>query len=144
MAVAYEYVGKTGGGGGDVTTVPVGSFDDTDKVVHTVVLDRPSIVSAHLTGIQEEAGNTGRWGTPAPSIEVRPPSGGVWGETRFGTSLMAHPKGTPPPEQQTRNSRYLSISAALPAGEYDIVINAQGSSRTFTVDTATITVTPNG
>lgn len=128
-----------------MVTVPVGSFGGTDKVVHTVVLDRPSIVSTHLTGIQEVAGNTNRWGPPAPSIEVRPPSGGVWGETRFGGSLMALASGiNPPPESQTGNARYLSISAELPAGEYDIVINTQGSSRTYTVDTATITVTPHG
>lgn len=144
MAVAYEYVGKTGGGGGDVTTVPVGSFGNTDKVVHTVVLDRPSIVSAHLTGIIENEGATSRWSPPAPSIEVRPPSGGVWGETRFNASLMAHSSVVPPPESRTGNARYLSISAALPAGEYRIVVNSQGSSRTCTVDTATITVTPHG
>lgn len=133
------------GGGGDVTTVPVGSFDDTDKVVHTVVLDRPSIVSAHLTGINEVEGRGNRWGPPAPSIEVRPPSGGVWGETRFGASLMSHgSSANVPPESQLANARYLSISAALPAGEYHIVINTQGSSRTYTVDTATITVTPHG
>ena len=146
MAVTYEYVGKAVGGG-DVTTVPVGSFGNTDKVVHTVVLDRPSIVSAHLTGFQENAGSTSVWSAPAPSIEVRPPSGGVWGETRFGASLMVYGSavgGNVPPESQTGNARYLSISAPLPAGEYNIVVNAQGSSRTRTVDTATITVTPNG
>ena len=145
-----ESTGDPGGGGdpgegGDVTTVPVGSFTGTDKTIHTVVLDRPSIVSAHLTGIQEVAGDTSRWGAPAPSIEVRPPSGGVWGETRFGRSLMVHSSDTGvPPESQTGNARYLSISAPLPPGEYHIVINTQGSSRTYTVDTATITVTPNG
>ena len=128
-----------------MVTVPVGSFGDTDKVVHTVVLDRPSIVSAHLTGIIENEGNTTRWGAPAPSIEVRPPSGGVWGETRFGGSLMTIDSSVgAPPETQTGNARYLSISAALPAGEYHIVINSQGSGRARTVDTATITVTPHG
>ena len=128
-----------------MVTVPVGSFGNTDKVVHTVVLDSPSIVSAHLTGIQESAGETSNWwGAPAPSIEVRPPSGGVWGETRFGGSLMVHSGRNPPPESQTGNARYLSISATLPAGEYQIVINTQGSSRTRTVDTATIIVTPHG
>ena len=128
-----------------MVTVPVGSFGNTDKVVHTVVLDSPSIVSAHLTGIQESAGETSNWwGAPAPSIEVRPPSGGVWGETRFGGSLMVHSGSNPPPESQTGNARYLSISATLPAGEYDIVVNSQGPSRTRTVDTATITVTPHG
>ncbi|MGP5930352.1 hypothetical protein [Corynebacterium glyciniphilum] len=138
-------IGKIGGGG-DVTTVPVGSFSGTDKVVHTVVLDRPSIVSAHLTGINEVAGGTIRWNPPAPSIEVRPPSVGVWGETRFGASLMVHEDGrvTIPAEMQTGNGRYLSISAPLPAGEYHIVISTRSSSRTYTVDTATITVTPHG
>ena len=141
-----EASGNTGGGGdpgGDVTTVPVGSFTGTDKTIHTVVLDRPSIVSAHLTGIQEVAGSTTRWDAPAPSIEVRPPSGGVWGETRFGRSLMVHSASYGvPPESQMGNARYLSISAPLPAGEYHIVVNSQGSSRNYTVDTATITVTP--
>ena len=128
-----------------MVTVPVGSFDGTDKTIHTVVLDRPSIVSAHLTGIIENEGNTTRWSAPAPSIEVRPTSGGVWGETRFGGSLMTIDSSVgAPPETQTGNARYLSISAALPAGEYDIVVNSQGSSRTRTVDTATITVTPHG
>ena len=144
MAVTYEYVGKAVGGG-DVTTVPVGSFGNTDKVVHTVVLDSPSIVSVHLTEIQGLDGFYGRWGAPAPSIEVRPPSGGVWGETRFNASLMVHTSNTNvPPESQLGNARYLSISATLPPGEYRIVVNSQGSSRTSTVDTATITVTPNG
>lgn len=144
MAVTYEYAGKTGGGG-DMVTVPVGSFDNTDKVVHTVVLDRPSIVSAHLTGLIEGEGDTRRWGPPAPSIEVRPPSGGVWGETRFATSLTSTDSGySVPPEAQIDNARYLSISATLPAGEYRIVVNSQKSSRTYTVDTATITVTPHG
>ena len=141
-----EASGNTGGGGdpgGDVTTVPVGSFTGTDKTIHTVVLDRPSIVSAHLTGIQEVAGSTTRWDAPTPSIEVRPPSGGVWGETRFGRSLMVHSASYGvPPESQMGNARYLSISAPLPAGEYHIVVNSQGSSRNYTVDTATITVTP--
>ena len=144
MAVTYEYGGK-GGGGGDVTTVPVGSFGNTDKTIHTVVLDRPSIVSAHLTEFQGLDGFYGRWGPPAPSIEVRPPSGGVWGETRFNASLMVHTSNTNvPPESQLGNARYLSISAPLPAGEYHIVVNSQGSSRTCTVDTATIAVTPHG
>ena len=137
--------GETGGGG-DMVTVPVGSFGGTDKVVHTVVLDSPSVVSAHLTGFIEHEGRTNvRWSAPAPSIEVRPPSGGVWGETRFGGSLMSHPVNSGiPPESETRNARYLSISAALPVGEYHIVVNSQGSSRNYTVDTATITVTPHG
>ena len=144
-----EVTGDPGGGGSDpvegVTTVPVGTFTNTDKTIHTVVLDRPSIVSAHLTEIQGLDGLYGRWGPPAPSIEVRPPSGGVWGETRFGRSLMVHTSNTNvPPESQLNNARYLSISAPLPAGEYHIVVNSQGSSRTSTVDTATITVTPNG
>ena len=145
----YWWTEGTGdpGGGGDpgegVTTVPVGSFTGTDKTIHTVVLDSPSIVSAHLTGINEVAGDTGRWDSPAPSIEVRPPSGGVWGETRFGRSLMVHSSAfSVPAESQMGNARYLSISAPLPAGEYHIVINTQSSSRTYTVDTATITVTP--
>ncbi|MGP9723651.1 hypothetical protein ACT3SZ_06510 [Corynebacterium sp. AOP40-9SA-29] len=130
-------------GGGNVTTVPVGEFTGTDHTIHTVVLDGPSIVSAHLAGFNEMEGNTGRWSAPAPSIEVRPPSGGVWGETRFGASLMTHSSASNvPSESQSGNARYLSISAALPAGEYRIVVNSQGSSRTYTVDTATITITP--
>ena len=145
-----EGTSDPGGGGGDpgedgnVTTVPVGTFTGTDKTIHTVVLDRPSIVSAHLTGFIEMEGMTTRWAPPAPSIEVRPPSGGVWGETRFGRSLIVHEdgRGTIPAEMQTQNARYLSIGATLPAGEYHIVINTQSSSRTYTVDTATITVTP--
>ena len=146
----YWWTEGTGdpGGGGDpgegVTTVPVGTLTGTDKTIHTVVLDRPSIVSAHLTGFIEMEGMTTRWAPPAPSIEVRPPSGGVWGETRFGRSLIVHEDGIPPipAEMQTQNARYLSISATLPAGEYHIVINTQSASRTYTVDTATITVTP--
>lgn len=112
-------------------------------MIHSFTLDKASVVSAALTGIHETAGKTTRWGAPAPSIEVRPPSGGVWGENRFGTSLMVHSSGDGvPPESQTGNARYLSISAVLPAGSYEIVVNSQGSSRTYTVDTATITTTP--
>lgn len=143
MAITTQLVGKLGGGG-NVTTVPVGSFSNTDKVVHTVVLDRPSIVSAHLTGINEAATETTYWGAPAPSIEIRPTSGGVWGQTRFGASLMSANGSPAPTEAQVKNARYLSISASLPAGEYQIVVKSQGSSRTCTVGTATITVTPNG
>lgn len=142
MAITTQLVGKLGGG--DIKTVPVGSFTGTDKTIHTVVLDRPSIVSANLTGFKEGAGDTSRWGAPAPSIEVRPPSGGVWGETRFGASLATYPTSGIPDEFQIRNARFLSISAALPAGEYNIVINTKSSSRNYTVDTATITVTPYG
>ena len=142
MAITTQLVGRLGGG--DIKTVPVGSFTATGKTVHTVVLNRPSIVSANLTGFKEWAGGTARWTAPAPTIEVRPPSGGVWGETRFGTSLGAYPAGDVPDEFQTGNARFLSISAALPAGEYNIVINTRSSTRNYTVDTATITVTPYG
>ena len=142
MAITTQLVGRLGGG--DIKTVPVGSFTGTDKTIHTVVLNRPSIVSANLTGFKEGAGDTSRWGAPAPSIEVRPPSGGVWGETRFGASLAVYPTSGIPDEFRIGNARFLSISASLPAGEYNIVINTRSSSRNYTVDTATITVTPRG
>lgn len=142
MAVTYEYVGKTGGG--KVETVSVGSFTGTGKTIHTVVLDRTSIVSAALSGFSETVGSTARWGSPAPSIEIRPSSGGVWGATRFGASVMVHSSTVNVPEEsQTQNARYLSISAKLPAGTYTIVVNSGSSSRTCTVDTAQIVVTPN-
>ena len=141
MAITTEIIGKLGGG--DVETVPVGEFTGTDLVIHSFTLDNPSVVSAALTGFHETEGGTNRWGPPAPSIEVRPPSGGVWGETRFGASLMVHSSTSgAPPESQTGNARYLSISAVLPPGDYEVVINAQGESRTLTVETATIVTTP--
>ena len=141
MAITTEIIGKLGGG--DIETIPVGEFTGTDLVIHTFTLDKPSIVSAALTGLHETEGGTNRWGPPAPSIEVRPPSGGVWGETRFGASLMVHSSTSgAPPESQTGNARYLSISAVLPPGDYEVVINAQGESRTLTVETATIVTTP--
>ena len=139
MAITSEIIGKLGGG--DIETVPVGQFSGTDHVIHSFTLDKPSVVSAALTGLNEEG--KARWGPPAPSIEVRPPSGGVWGETRFGTSLMVHSStSNVPPESQTENARFLSISAVLPPGGYEIVINTQSSSRTYTVETATIVTTP--
>ena len=141
MAITSEIIGKLGGG--DVETVEVGEFGGTDLVIHSFTLDKPSVVSAALTGFHETEGGTNRWGPPAPSIEVRPPSGGVWGETRFGASLMVHSSTSgAPPESQTGNARYLSISAVLPPGDYEVVINAQGESRTLTVETATIVTTP--
>ena len=141
MAITSEIIGKLGGG--DVETVPVGQFSGTDHVIHSFTLDKPSVVSAALTGTEEQIGALGRWGPPAPSIEVRPPSGGVWGETRFGASLMVHSSTSgAPPESQTGNARYLSIGAVLPPGDYEVVINAQGESRTLTVETATIVTTP--
>ena len=141
MAITSEIIGKLGGG--DVETVPVGEFTGTDLAIHSFTLDKPSVVSAALTGFHETEGGTNRWGPPAPSIEVRPPSGGVWGETRFGASLMVHSSTSgAPPESQTGNARYLSISAVLPPGDYEVVINAQGESRTLTVETATIVTTP--
>ena len=141
MAITTEIIGKLGGG--DIETIPVGQFTGTDLVIHSFTLDKTSVVSAALTGIQEQEGGTNRWGPPAPSIEVRPPGGGVWGETQFGASLMVHSETSgAPPESQTRNARYLSISAVLPPGGYEIVINSNGSSRTLTVDTATIVTTP--
>ena len=141
MAITSEIIGKLGGG--DVETVPVGEFTDTDLVIHSFTLNKPSMVSAALTGFHEMEGSSLRWGAPAPSIEVRPPSGGVWGETQFGTSLMAHSSATGvPPESQSGNARYLSISAVLPPGDYEMAINTQSSSRTFTVETATIVTTP--
>ena len=140
MAITSEIIGKLGGG--DIETVPVGQFSDTDHVIHSFTLDKPSVVSAALTGLNEEDGKS-RWGPPAPSIEVRPPSGGVWGETRFGASLMVHSStANVPPESESGNARYLSISAVLPPGGYEVVINSQRSSRTYTVDTATIVTTP--
>src|SRR5699024_2272451 len=130
MAITSEIIGKLGGG--EVETVPVGQFTDTDLVIHSFTLDKPSVVSAALTGIQEQEGSTQRWGPPAPSIEARPPGGGVWGETRFRTSLMVHSSTSgAPPESQTENARYLSISAVLPPGGYEIVINSNSSSRTL-------------
>ena len=141
MAITSEIIGKLGGG--DVETVPVGEFTGTDLVIYSFTLDKPSVVSAALTGLHETEGGTNRWGPPAPSIEVRPPSGGVWGETRFGASLMVHSSTSgAPPESQTGNARYLSISAVIPPGDYEVVINAQGESRTLTVETATIVTTP--
>ena len=141
MAITSEIIGKLGGG--DIETVPVGQFSGTDHVIHSFTLDKPSVVSAALTGTEEQIGTIGRWGPPAPSIEVRPPGGGVWGETRFGASLMVHSSNSSvPPESQTGNARYLSISAVLPPGDYEVVINAQGNSRTLTVETATIVTTP--
>ena len=141
MAITSEIIGKLGGG--DVETVPVGEFTGTDLVIYSFTLDKPSIVSAALKGFPEEVGETTRWSPPAPSIEVRPPSGGVWGETRFGASLMAlSSTSNVPPESQTGNARFLSISAVLPPGDYEIAINTQGRSRTYTVETATIVTTP--
>ena len=141
MAITSEIIGKLGGG--DVETVPVGEFTGTDLVIHSFTLDKPSVVSAALTGFHETEGGTNRWGPPAPFIEVRPPSGGVWGETRFGASLMVHSSTSgAPPESQTGNARYLSISAVLPPGDYEVVINAQSESRTLAVETATIVTTP--
>ena len=141
MAITSEIIGKLGGG--DVETVPVGQFTNADLVIHSFTLDKLSVVSAALTGILGLGSPTERWRAPAPSIEVRPPSGGVWGETRFGASLMVHSStSNVPPESETGNARYLSISAVLPPGDYEIAINAQGSSRTYTVDTATIVTTP--
>lgn len=141
MAITSEIIGKLGGG--DIETVPVGQFSDTDYVIHSFTLDKQSVVSAALTGVTEQAGSDSRWGPPAPSIEVRPPGGGVWGETQFGASLMVHSSTSRvPPESQAGNARYLSISAVLPPGDYEIVINTQGRSRTGTVDTATIVTTP--
>ena len=141
MAITSEIIGKLGGG--DVETIPVGQFSGTDHVIHSFTLDKTSVVSAALTGFPEEVGETTRWGAPAPSIEVRPPGGGVWGETQFGASLMVHPSSSNvPPESQTKNARFLSISAVLPPGDYEIVINTQGRSRTYTVETATIVTTP--
>ena len=141
MAITSEIIGKLGGG--DVKEVSVGQFTGTDLVIHSFTLDKLSVVSAALTGILGLGSPTERWRAPAPSIEVRPPSGGVWGETRFGASLMVHSStSNVPPESETGNARYLSISAVLPPGDYEIAINAQGSSRTYTVDTATIVTTP--
>ena len=142
MAITSEIIGKLGGG--DVKEVSVGQFSGADLVIHSFTLDKRSVVSAALTGFHETEGGTNRWGPPAPSIEIRPSAGGgVWGETRFGTSLMARTgSGVTTPESQTGNARYLSISAVLPPGGYEIAINAQGSSRTYTVDTATIVTTP--
>ena len=141
MAITSEVIGKLGGG--DIETIPVGQFTGTDLVIYSFTLDKPSVVSAALTGIQEQGGSNQRWGPPAPSIEVRPPGGGVWGETRFGASLMVHTdRDNIPPESQSSNARYLSISAVLPPGDYEVAINTQSSSRTFTVETATIVTTP--
>ena len=141
MAITSEIIGKLGGG--DVETVPVGQFTGADHIIHSFTLDKPSVVSAALTGLHEMEGRTIRWGAPAPSIEVRPPVGGVWGETRFGASLMvSDPNSKVPPESETGNARYLSISAVLPPGGYEIAINTQSHSRTFTVETATIVTTP--
>ena len=141
MAITSEIIGKLGGG--DVETVPVGQFTGADHVIYSFTLDKPSVVSAALTGIQEQEGSAQRWGPPAPSIEVRPPGGGVWGETQFGASLMVHSETSgAPPESQTGNARYLSISAVLPPGGYEMAINTQSGSRTLTVETATIVTTP--
>lgn len=141
MSITSEIIGKLGGG--DVETIPVGQITGTDKVIYSFTLDNDSVVSAALTGVHEQVGLTDRWGAPAPSIEIRPPDGGVWGETRFNASLMIHSSTSRvPPESQTGNARYLSISASLPPGDYEIVVNSQSSSRTYTVDTATIVTTP--
>ena len=141
MAITSELIGKLGGG--DIETVPVGQFSGTDHVIHSFTLDKPSVVSVALTGLNELEGKTIRWGTPAPSIEVRPPVGGVWGETQFNASLMTYPSSPDyPPGALAGNARYLSISAVLPPGDYEIVINTQGETRTYTVDTATIVTTP--
>ena len=141
MAITSEIIGKLGGG--DVETVPVGQFTGTDLVIHSFTLDKPSVVSAALTGLHETEGRTTLWGAPAPTIEVRPPVGGVWGETRFSASLMIYTETTNvPPGALTGNARYLSISAVLPPGDYEAVINAQSESRTLTVETATIVTTP--
>ena len=140
MAITSEIIGKLGGG--DVETIPVGQFADTNHVIHSFTLDKPSVVSAALTGFNETVGDGRRWSPPAPSIEVRPPSGGVWGVTRFNMSLMASTDTPIPPDSQLGNARYLSISAVLPPGDYEIAINSRGGSRTYTVDTATVVTTP--
>ena len=137
MAITSEIIGKLGGG--DVETVPVGQFTGTDLVIYSFTLDKPSVVSAALTGLHETEGGTNRWTAPAPTIEVRPPSGGVWGVTQFGASLLSESTAD---GGKTNDSRFLSISAVLPPGGYEIVINSQRSSRTYTVDTATIVTTP--
>ena len=141
MAITSEIIGKLGGG--EVETVPVGQFTGADLVIYSFTLDKQSVVSAALTGLHEMEGRSTNWGAPAPTIEVRPPDGGAWGETRFGASLMTYPSAPGGfPEAETGNARYLSISAVLPPGGYEIAINARGSSRTYTVDTATIVTTP--
>lgn len=142
MAITSELIGKLGGGG-DVETVNVGSIPYNDLVIYSFTLDKRSVVSAALSGFKETAGQTGRWDVTAPSIEIRPTGGGVWGENRFGTSLLAHDSASGLPSNAQRgNARYLSISAALPPGNYEIVVNAEKSSRTLTVDTATIATVP--
>ena len=137
MAITSEIIGKLGGG--DIETVPVGQFSDTDHVIHSFTLDKPSVVSAALTGLHETEGGTIKWSAPAPTIEVRPPNGGVWGVTQFGASLLSESTAD---GGKTNDSRFLSIGAVLPPGGYEIVINSQRSSRTYTVDTATIVTTP--
>lgn len=140
MAITSEIIGKLGGG--DIETVPVGEFTDTDLVIYSFTLDNPSIVSAALTGFQEEEGETSRWGAPTPSIEIRTPNGGEWGVTRFGTALESGSGSSVPIEQQSKNARFLSISAVLPAGDYEIVVNSRNRSRTIPVENATIVTTP--
>ena len=137
MAITSEIIGKLGGG--DVKEVSVGQFSGTDHVIYSFTLDKSSVVSAALTGLHETEGRTAKWTAPAPTIEVRPPSGGVWGVTQFGASLLSESTAD---GGKANDSRFLSISAVLPPGGYEIAINSQRSSRTYTVDTATIVTTP--
>ena len=137
MAITSEIIGKLGGG--DIETVPVGQFTSTDLVIYSFTLDKSSVVSAALTGLHETEGGTSKWAAPAPTIEVRPPNGGVWGENQFGASLLSESTAD---GGKTNDSRFLSISAVLPPGGYEIAINSQRNSRTYTVDTATIVTTP--
>ena len=137
MAITSEIIGKLGGA--DVETVPVGKFTGTDLVIYSFTLDKQSVVSAALTGLHETEGGTIKWTAPAPTIEVRPTSGGVWGENQFGASLLSESTAD---GGKTNDSRFLSMSAVLPPGNYEIAINSRRKTRTYTVDTATIVTTP--
>ena len=140
MAITSEIIGKLGGG--EVEIIPVGQFTDTDLVIHSFTLDKPSVVSAALAGFVESVGTDKRWAAPTPSIEIRTPNGGEWGVTRFGTALESGSGSPVPIEQQSQNARFLSISAVLPTGDYEIVVNSRNSSRTIPVENATIVTTP--
>lgn len=140
MAITTEIIGRFGGGGVDI--VDVGEITNDDLVIYSFTLDKPSVVSACLDALQGTT-PTVRWGALSPTIQIRPQSGdGEWGVTRFQTAVLAGGSGSTTEEEQTQNAAWLSISAPLPPGDYKIVINSRGSTRRYTVDTATITTTP--
>lgn len=142
MAFVTEFV--MGAGGTGPVGFPVGTINETDRVVHSFSLAAPSLVAVSLPGMTG-APQGSRWSASAPTITIAPVGQSIdYGVNYFRTSLIVASASTnvPQNEQIGGGNIHLSICASLPAGEFQVLARTYSSSRSYSLGMGKILIVP--